>query len=255
MLLVPTLNEESIMRQLLRAAAVSALACFIAPAFADDEKKVDEKKPDAKKDVDKEEKKKGPGTVDAGSLTGKIININETKKELKLRIEYAEINQGELQAIQRDQLEIQRVLATERNPNTRANRVNQLTNSILNHQKNLYKKSHKDVDFTTVEDFKVRMMNPPPKFDEKGRIVKHTQKELDELKGEDKKLPGYNAEFSDLRQNQIVKVNLVRKKGTPKVNPPAPDKKDVDKPNPADVLAEFAPHITMIIIMADPPPQ
>jgi hypothetical protein len=63
----------------------------------------------------------------------------------------------------------------------------------------------------TIDDVKVRTKNPPVAYDDKGNKKKYTAKELKELKG-DSKLPGYSAEFNDLKQNQVVEVSLVRKK-------------------------------------------
>src|SRR5215471_4803028 len=67
-----------------------------------------------------------------------------------------------------------------------------------------------DVKVMSTDDVKVRTKNPPVAYDDKGNKKKYTPKELKELKG-DSKLPGYSAEFSDLKQNQIVEVSLVRK--------------------------------------------
>jgi hypothetical protein len=64
----------------------------------------------------------------------------------------------------------------------------------------------------TVDEVKVRTKNPPVAYDDKGNKKKYTQKELQELRGSDKKLPGYTAGFEDLKTNQYVQVTLVRKK-------------------------------------------
>jgi hypothetical protein len=235
------------MRLVLRTAVLAVFGFVVLPLFA-----ADEKKPDEKKDVDK----KAPEEVSAGSVTGKIIQVDETRRTLKLSVPVPEINQNELTAINNDTLEIQRVAATERNPVNRANRIAQLQQSILNHKAKLYKYTNKNTDFTVADDVKVRMANPPTKFDEKGKPVKYSQEELKELKGPDPKLTGYKAEFSDLRANQTVTVMLMKKKGTPMIKKPDPAKgKDVDPASVADVLAEYAPHATMIIIVAEPPPQ
>src|SRR5262249_41280272 len=161
------------MRKMLRAVVLAAFGFVVLPAFAEDEKPVEKKDVD-KKDVDK----KAPEEVSAGSITGKVLHVDETKKTLRLQVGIPEIHQNELNAINNDTLEIQRVAATERNPNTRANRIAQLQQSIANHKAKLYKTTYKDMDFTVADDVKVRMANPPAKFDEKGKIVKYTQEEL-----------------------------------------------------------------------------
>src|SRR5437867_4229048 len=61
---------------------------------------------------------------------------------------------------------------------------------------------HYDVDVTAAPDAKVRIKNPPPRFDQKGNLLKYSADELKELKGdspEDKKLPGYKRDFADLK--------------------------------------------------------
>jgi hypothetical protein len=72
--------------------------------------------------------------------------------------------------------------------------------------------ARQDVKVMTTDDVKVRTKNPPVAYDDKGNKKKYTAKELKELKGNDPKLPGYTAEFNDLKQNQVVEVSLVRKK-------------------------------------------
>ena len=52
------------------------------------------------------------------------------------------------------------------------------------------------------EDVVVRMARPKDDFDEKGKPKKYTKKELAELRGTDKKLPGYKAEFGDISTDQ-----------------------------------------------------
>lgn len=69
-----------------------------------------------------------------------------------------------------------------------------------------------DVKVMTTDDVKVRTKSPPVAYDDKGNKKKYTAKDLKELKGNDPKLPGYSAEFNDLKQNQVVEVSLVRKK-------------------------------------------
>lgn len=81
-----------------------------------------------------------------------------------------------------------------------------------------------DIDVTAAPEAKVRIKNAPPRFDQKGNLLKYSADELRELKGdspEDKKLPGYKRDFADLKVGDVVAVSLVR---------PHPDAKDKDKP-------------------------
>ena len=105
----------------------------------------------------------------------------------------------------------------------------------------------KDVDVKAVltDDVKIRMLIPPMQFDEKGRPKRYTSKELSELKGEDKKSPGYPGTTDDLQPNAVVRVDLVRtKEDYNKLRRP---KKD-DPPNELD-------RTNLIIIVTPAQPQ
>src|SRR5438105_4531354 len=77
-------------------------------------------------------------------------------------------------------------------------------------------------------------------------------KDLDALRGPDKKLPGFMAEFSDVQQDQLIQVSLVRKKDAPKVV--VKPKKGKDKDADLDPLADNLPQVSMIVILREPPP-
>jgi hypothetical protein len=89
------------------------------------------------------------------------------------------------------------------------------------------------------DDVKVRRMTLPVDFDDKGKPKKYTQKEKDELRGPDKKLPGYTAGLEDLKAGQLIDVYLVRKAGAPK------------NPKDKDAMAEYEPRASMIVIITD----
>ncbi len=107
------------------------------------------------------------------------------------------------------------------------------------------KEQHKDLELRPVEDLKVRTLQPPLQFDDKGNPKKYTAKELKELKG-DEKLPGYTGDLESLRPNQTVMVVVVRPK-------PAPGGK---KDGPEDGLADDKkPLARMVVVLAEPPPE
>src|SRR5207244_3200625 len=78
---------------------------------------------------------------------------------------------------------------------------------------NLYqvKEIKKDIELRAADEMKVRVLNPPVDYDDKGRPKKYTAKELKELKGPDTSLPGYAGDLESLRPNQVVKVYLKKK--------------------------------------------
>ena len=56
---------------------------------------------------------------------------------------------------------------------------------MIQHELNLntIEKKTSTVDYATTDDLKVRLMEPPPAFDEKGNIKKRTAKELARTQG------------------------------------------------------------------------
>jgi len=68
------------------------------------------------------------------------------------------------------------------------------------------------------------------------------------LKGPDKKLPGFPAEFDALATGEMVQVSLVRKKDAKPMNPNpgVPKPKDVVG---EDALADHLPLVSMIVVV------
>ena len=72
-------------------------------------------------------------------------------------------------------------------------------------------KEAKDQPLELTSDCKVRLRHLPPLLDDKGKKTFRTPEELTKLKGTSN-LPGYEAEISDLKPNQIVKITIVKSK-------------------------------------------
>lgn len=227
------------MRAISRLAVLLAAALMVLPLWA-----ADEKKPDAKKDIDKTAANTEK-TVKAGVIAGKILAIVESKKSLRVQItlQVPKFNQGAANAIAQAQIQYAQA-AARRDLNGMAS----AQRTMAQNEANLItlQSVTKDLEIGTTDDFQVRLANPPPQFDEKGKIKKYTAKELKELRG-DSKLPGYKGEFSDLAIDQIVSLTLVRKKSdTPK--PIKPKGKDAD----VDLMADLLPQASVIVVVHDP---
>lgn len=72
-----------------------------------------------------------------------------------------------------------------------------------------------DYEFNVLEDVKVRLLNPPVEFDEKGRPKKYDGDELKKRKGDsaaEQKLPGIKSEFNVLKPGDVVQVSFSRPK-------------------------------------------
>lgn len=211
-----------------------------APKKAEAPKPADPRRMPGKKgkDMDKESAEK---TIRAGVVSGKVMAVIEDKKTIRIQVTFRvpKLNPGALQSI-----------ANAQNQLAQANSVQAMINAqnaLAQAEASLYQWQNvqKDYELTTAEDAKIRMANPPAQFDDKGRLKRYTKKELKELKGDDK-LPGYPAEFSDLKQDQIVQVTLMKKKDAPRG--PVRRGKDVDP----DLLSENLPQMSMIMIVYEP---
>ncbi len=173
-----------------------------------DVKKTEPAKKDepAKKNTDKKDngKKTSVPKMQSGSLLATVVAIVENKKSLRLRVKvpYFKQNNGKVQLAEKDQ----------------------------------------EVEWTAADDVKVRMANPPPQFDDKGRIKRYTAKELRELRGKEKYYP---AEFSDLKTGQIVQVTVLQKKTASR----APKR---GKGAEGELSADNLPKISFILILVEP---
>jgi hypothetical protein len=61
----------------------------------------------------------------------------------------------------------------------------------------------------------VRTAEAPPKFDDKGNLQQYTPEELKQLRGDRPELPGFPADWDNVKQGQVVLVYMTRR-------PPAP---------------------------------
>jgi len=109
-----------------------------------------------------------------------------------------------------------------------------------------------DVDFQAMEEVKVRTLVLPEEFDEKGNVKKYTKKELEELKGKDKTLKGYESSVEKLDMGQTVEVHLASAAKKPKADA---EKKDADKvkDKDKDLDGEKKMQVKMVVILAEAP--
>ena len=222
------------MRRILPCVGLALTLAFVPAALAQD------KKPDADKAMPKDDKNLPKDKKDAvekmhvgGQIAGKLIQWGSSDKgfTVQVPVTYYVLDEGQYKALVQSQLD----LVKSKNPQEAFN----ARKAILEHQAKLYaaKTENVNVEFTPAAEMKVRTLHPMV-YDDKGKPKKLTKKELDELKGPDKKLPGYTADVADVKQDMIVTVYIEKKK-------PA-------KANPKDekVLLE-KPEALMLVIVAD----
>jgi hypothetical protein len=70
------------------------------------------------------------------------------------------------------------------------------------------------LSFAITDDVKIRTMNMPLTFDDRGNLKRPSRDEMIKAKGKDKDryLPGFEADFSTLTMGQIVQVQAVTTK-------------------------------------------
>jgi hypothetical protein len=230
---------------------VSLVAALAVPAMmlggslvaADDKKAKD-------KDLDKPA---ADQWIKTGSITGKVMAVYEDKRRLRLQITFVtpKLNPGAVTGMAQAQAAMSQASARR---DIRG--MMQAQQQMAQHQRNLYTldKQSKEIEFQAIDDVVVRTVRPREAFDEKGKIKKFTKAELKELKGPDPKLPGYKAEFGDLTAEQVLKMTVVRKKGTPAPKPKPRARKGKDDDNLDADMLDDTPQVSMIMILADPPP-
>ena len=216
---------------------------------------------DPPKDVDGD-------NLPSGVFTGKLASTpgSDGSFTMKVEIDRMELKPGaarnenrEVQQLVRDQQRIEQTqgeIARARNRGEYQRLVRQLAGEMERMQAQALKlqlkeggdyavkKDYKEIDFHTADDVKVRLMNPPVQFDDKGNPKQYTKDELKAMKGKDSDLPGYETTLDKLTVGDTVKVTLA----TPKA-----DKKDADKdadPKP-DPEAKKGHAVTMILILSE----
>jgi hypothetical protein len=224
----------------------------------------------AKPDPEKEGLKNTEKTIKAGLLVGRITNIYEESKKIRVQISVPVMRLDEGAAInlinaRNEVVQAQLAMQLARDPNgifQARQHLAQAQLRLAQAQATLYRPemvTH-DLEVQPTDEVIVRRTQPPQTFDDKGRLKKkYTKAELKELRGDDPKLPGYTAEFGDLQNDQIIRLTLVRKKGekpapAPKVKLPKKGQPPEEMDPAADLLGKL-PQVSMIEILAEPLPN
>jgi hypothetical protein len=199
--------------------------------------------------------KNAPQTKDtvknSGKFSGELILVENTTKNFTVKVTYYTVDPNELQKL--INYDTQRKLEMSRIVN-RLELVKQLNAHAVEIEKRkqgIYKKQTADIELEADDETKVRTMVLPVEYDDKGKPKKFTPKELRELKGPNKKLPGYTADWDNLGKGQLVEVYIPKPK-KPKTKPKTKDK---DKEDEDKELFKDKPKAIMIVILKETPPN
>jgi hypothetical protein len=198
-------------------------------------------------------------------LTGKLNSFDSTAKTITLEVDYQilqpnpKVNNGSNANQMNHLLQKQQQIMRQKNPIQRAIQMQHLMAQAQALQGKMAANAfiavteHKDFDIQGGDDAKVRLQDLPVRLDEKGNPKPYTADEKKDLKGTDTKLPGYNADWTDLKIGQIVKVTLSKHHDDAK---DAKDKDDNDNKDAKDKpKAKDAPkpEASVILILKDAP--
>jgi hypothetical protein len=218
------------MRLLLRGAALLTVGALLCSALPAQDK-------NAKSPSDKKERFEWSKKFDA-----KLTKLDGSTKEFTVQVTSGE---PDPQRVQENQLYYNQRLAqiSVAPVQSRQRLLAELQLDMQRRALNAMKKVTKDIDLQADDNIKVRVAQPPTEPDDKGFSKKLTKAELKKLKGPDATLPGYTADFDQLKVGQQVTVYLAKQKQA---------KSKTTKTEDNDMPPERAKAV-MILIAADAP--
>jgi hypothetical protein len=174
---------------------------------------------DAKKDAVKAENPKDAKEklISSGALVGKLTALDGDSRTLTVQVTLQYLVPNEEGVAAQDDLKNQLADALQiEDADERVQRVREIRAAMLANVPNLVRveEQQQDMALQAAEEVNVRVAQPPPVFDDKGKPRKYTAAELKELRGPNPKIPGYAAAYADLKEGQIVRVLVARKKLT-----------------------------------------
>jgi hypothetical protein len=167
------------------------------------------------------------------SVRAKIRRISGENQEV-LTIEYQLVDPAKVAKFQEWYAKQMTEIGAAKEPKEYYERALQFEKDLPAKQKDIY--TAKEIDVRAVENVKVRSMEPPQEYDDRGFLKKWTQKELADLRG-NTKLPGYPVTLEVLRVDRIVEVYVL-----PPPRSKAEKKLAVDQP-------KEMPQAVLIVIM------
>jgi hypothetical protein len=233
----------------LTALTLAMLVATLSPATAQDSKQNSDNTPAV---IDSD-------TLKAGEYMGKLAVPPGTDGQFTLRIEHYEPKDAAAarKAVNQLNADVQRARQLEQQvavngTNQQLHDLNQLHISIrkrLAQQSDLFNVVGQDIEFHAADAMIVRWLLPPVIYNDKGERKKLTPLDLEEMRGFDRSLPGYEAKLSDLQVNQMIRVSLRPAKAastTASKSTSGSDKKKTPKMEAAMVVIVLADDLTPV---------
>ncbi len=202
----------------------------------------------------------------AGEITGKVAEIDRAKRLITVVVEVQTVQAQEgNQAVQnaaRQQQQLARQIYQRpnqnQNPIQQARRMQQQAAQARRPGGGgKLQMANKEFEFQADEKARVRLLNLPQEFDDRGKPKAYTATELRELKGSNTSLPGYQSSFENLSPGQVVKLYVASaRRASSAVPTEKPKGVDADNEKNAPPVAvappdPAKPRTTMILIVQD----
>jgi hypothetical protein len=206
---------------------------------------------DSKKSLDSSSTTTDSSTLKAGEYTGKLVAPPDSDGQFTLRTERYEPKDSAAASRATNQLnaDMQRARQLEQQvaingTAQQLHNLNQLYGQIrkkMAQQRDLYNVVAQDTEFHAADKMVVRFLQPPVIYDDKGERKTLTQLDLQEMRGLDPGVPGYEAKLSDLQPGQVVRVTL---------RPAPPPAAGASKSAAGDDKERAKPAPKMVVVMA-----
>jgi hypothetical protein len=177
----------------------------------------------AKSDTAKTSKKDKPAGKEkkpvVEKITGKLLHADSGQRQFVMQVKFAAPRINPVVAQKLEDLKLQLTTALQKRD---APTILRTRAEIANNQSNLYMREG-PIEFVADDNMKIRTLHLPLEYDEKGKPRRLTQKEINERKGSDPRLRGYEADFDNLKAGQTVEVQYEKPVGQPTKSRPGTD--------------------------------
>jgi hypothetical protein len=173
---------------------------------------------DSKKGSDSSSSTTDSDTLKAGEYVGKLVAAPGSDGTFMLRLEHYEPKDAAAarQAVNQLNADVQRAQQLEQQVaiNGTAQQLHDLNQTYgrirkkLAQQGDLFNVVAQDIEFHAADNMVVRFLQPPVIYNDKGERKKLSPLDLQEMRGLNPNIPGFEAKLSDLQGNQIVRVSL-----------------------------------------------
>jgi hypothetical protein len=200
-------------------------------------------------------------TLKEGEYLGKLLAAPSEDGQFTLRFENKEPKDAAVASRAADALngEVQRARQLEQQvaANPTPQRISALQAAYKRirkeqeRQRDLYNTTYKDIEFHAATDMVVRFRLPPVVYDDKGEQKKYSQLDLQEMRGSNPNVPGFQAKVTDLQPNQIIRVSLRQARAPSADKSTTVNSTDKDKEKDKTKAAPKMEAVMILVVIAE----